>query len=194
MGKVQRKKRNKKLLAFYHGHFGVTAPFYVLTDPDFVSHCVAEKRDVQDALAEVLGTQKVTATTTQCCVAHLRKQNDRRAVSAAKKLFKIQCGHMEGDEGSNAERRLDYSKAKPPIECLKEAVGPSNKKKFVLASGERKITEAFKQFSGMPKVICSKGKGIFLKEPPAAARKEAESELRHRLGISDWERAKLQHD
>ncbi|KAH0471567.1 MAG: hypothetical protein KVP17_000982 [Porospora cf. gigantea B] len=215
MGKLQRKKRNRKFTSFYRSHFGIQEPYRVVVDPEFILYCLEKKLDVKKTIAETLGSEKVTVVTSQCCLAYLRQKKRMGAVVVAKKFFKVKCGHMERaaakstaditdiaveteegireiDMSTVAPVKLDYSKAQPPETCIKDVIGVSNQNKYILASGSLLVAKQFKKMTGLPQIAASKGKGLFLKEPSVEARKEAERELATRLEVPAWEKKQLQ--
>ena len=148
---VGKKKKEKKTLNFYRLSFGVTEPFRVLIQPDFLRQCIRTKINIREQLVKIL-QGRAYPIVTRCILEELRAKgkggDPLGAAVLARKFQIIACKHTKvkkfDDEGNAVKEptKTTFELNENEVEEVKNELIDDNDEKN---EGEEEEEEEFVQ-------------------------------------------------
>ena len=163
--RLQRAKQYRKHLRFFKIVFGITEPYQMLLDGNFVHICLSKKFNVADRLTKLLQGSRIAICTTRCIIAELESLGEtcRPALEFVTKFCKmVHCGHMTCLSAAN---------------CISILVGESNDKKYMVASQDADLRAHMRSVPGVPIVYANPT--ILILEPPSKMSMSDSRKVRH---------------
>mmetsp|Transcript_17929 Transcript_17929/g.34011 ORF Transcript_17929/g.34011 Transcript_17929/m.34011 type:complete len:284 (-) Transcript_17929:42-893(-) len=167
MGKLKRQKWARKYLEFYKLNFGISAPYTLIVDGDYIQEALHHKVHIKEQIPKLFQST-VVPSVTKCTVASLRRRGSRFSGAAliAKRFGRVACAH-EG--GVIAE-----------IDCLKALVGDSNERKLCFGAQDVQLRNHARRVPAAPLLFIREGVPIF--EAPSKATKQMYKEKMSQKG------------
>jgi U3 small nucleolar RNA-associated protein 23 len=162
--RVQRQKGFRRTLNFYKLLFGLTSPYRLLLDGNFVATAVRLKMEWARLLPKALQVDASLAHfhVTQCVMAELASLGApaEEALRAARTLPLLKCHTKHGHEEGCS-----------PAECARRLVGGDNAGKWVVVTQDAALRDALRVIPGVPLMLISTN--VLILEPPSAASRAA---------------------
>uniref|UniRef100_A0A7S3YYY4 UTP23 sensor motif region domain-containing protein n=1 Tax=Lotharella globosa TaxID=91324 RepID=A0A7S3YYY4_9EUKA len=167
MGKLKRQKWARKYLEFYKLNFGISAPYTLVVDGEYIQEALRHKVHIKEQIPKLFQST-VIPSVTKCTVASLRRRGNRYSGAAliAKRFERTACTH-EG--GVIAE-----------INCLKALVGSSNEQKVCYGAQDVQLRNHVRTVPAAPLLFLREGVPIF--EAPSKATKQVFREKMSKKG------------
>lgn len=178
-----RAKQGRKTLNFFRISFGITPPYAILLDGNFIHACTQHKVDIISRLRKHLGGEKFTLFVPRSVVKELQALG--KLVEAALDFVHSNCEVIEECEAS--------SSSKSPTDEIRSLVGSSNSKKYLVATQEEGLRTHLRSMGGVPMFHIQRTV-VLLESPSSASRYKHSRDEAMKLtvgGFADNETLKL---
>jgi U3 small nucleolar RNA-associated protein 23 len=133
-----RAKQGRKTLNYFRIHFGISAPFSVILDGNFIHLATSHKIDIKGRISKHLQGEKFTLFVPLCVLAELEAIG--APVVAALEFARVHCETIR-DPASNTMT---------PTDAIKKIVGTSNLLKYIIATQEDDLRSHLRSIAGVP--------------------------------------------
>ncbi|CAM9944670.1 unnamed protein product, partial [Scytosiphon promiscuus] len=189
--RVTRAKQYRRHLRFFRIVYGISAPYKVILDGNFIHGCISSKVDIQQRLASVL----------QGAAMHLYVPRSAREELKAlgpefQKAYNFAIGHCRGlpappnrnpGAGSEEGEGGDAEKAVDPAKEILATIGEENAGKYLVASQDENLRVRLRRVPGCPLVFVSRTV-LLMEQPSGKSKAEFEkAERKKAIGTTEEE-------
>jgi len=153
-----RAKQGRKTLNYFRIAYGVSPPYAVLLDGNFIHTATAQKIDIYERIKKHLGGEKFTLFVPSCVISELRSLGG--AVEGALEFAQARCEVLDDD--------AEFSGT--PTEAIRAIIGDINPKKYIVATQEEMLRDHLRSLSTGVPLMHIQRTVLLLETPSAAAR------------------------
>ncbi|CAM9311787.1 unnamed protein product [Pylaiella littoralis] len=191
--RVTRAKQYRRHLRFYRIVYGISAPYKVILDGNFIHGCISSKVDIEQRLASVLQGAPM-----QMFVPRSAREELKALGPGFKESYSFAVGHCRGlplppdrtpaAGGSDEEGEGGETKNGPdPAKEILATIGADNAGKYLVASQDENLRVKLRRVPGCPLVFVSRTV-LLMEQPSGKSKTEFEKAERNKaIGTTDEE-------